>query len=898
MEFKLEISRNGSQFYELDLFPDQQLQYDVDFYDSLNISKIKLPFYTNIRLPYTPTNKGVNRLNYDVLTDAGSAFPRDDFYFRLTVFGSSNNEITGILNIKGIEYNSTEPYVEVELKDFIAAYLAKVKDINLSELYDDTEYTTRYTLNNFLTNLQGFSGGQAGQSGVQPSTNTPIIFPYVDMNNDTEKYGYPQRQFLEYGTGINRNGLIPAFSVSKFLEYVGDYLSTADFPVRVDSELFAVGSFSGSPAIADLEPEKLYFLTSAHMLAKQDTNTRQFVLRQSPFWAGTNASLSSISGLDGNDKEFLTRWFYNTETSGNSGGVTGTEQTQQSWGARKRMVAYPDGEGQYIRGYFAPKVSFNSSLRLSGNPTSVTISGMQLEIPVVKEDDMVVDINLGSSTMKFTPYIGIWENGLMIKKIPLQDANGDDLELTPNGKANAYSAKQTSQGDSDYRIPYINNLGNLVEGDVYYSSASFAQDTLTFADFDAYFPSDEELLVNGGSRYSVNYFLQPDTGVLNLKYVSSWGSGNDPKVSTGTANADYYAYDMKKLITRIPTQTEYEKLNLTFLANEDFLPHNASDEIIIQDSISKTTSETIHSSLLNLCKRFNCGLYYEYDQVNAVNVLRVDPLHIMRNGTQNIDALVDNNASFKVQVGSEKIKSLSITNKDYSRYFDDLDNDSITIGSTVQEINPEGVTELEYALKSSVFYKSLCGPESYEATTDTNLQAGAFSEEQLGFGKNIYSRNSDIGFRFAYVEPVDYRTWMLTPHIVMDYENLEGDMKTEIQRVYVKEAVITGPINNIQFQYNGKLNHINASGFSLLAEEGGVTTDYYNLFANGETVKYSTGTTVEFSMVVPTSYLSDLSFFFKTLQAPSITTSSIQIKSASGSVYEDYAYLNIVGLLV
>ena len=57
-----------------------------------------------------------------------------------------------------------------------------------------------------------------------------IIFPYVDMNNDIEKYGYPQRAFLEYGTGIKRTHFIPAFSVQKFLEYVGDYLSTTGFP--------------------------------------------------------------------------------------------------------------------------------------------------------------------------------------------------------------------------------------------------------------------------------------------------------------------------------------------------------------------------------------------------------------------------------------------------------------------------------------------------------------------------------------------------------------------------------------------------------------------------------------------------------------------------------------------
>ena len=59
MEFKLEISRDNSanSYYEVDLFPEQQLEYDLDFYDSLEIDKVKLPFYTKLRIPLLLTTK-------------------------------------------------------------------------------------------------------------------------------------------------------------------------------------------------------------------------------------------------------------------------------------------------------------------------------------------------------------------------------------------------------------------------------------------------------------------------------------------------------------------------------------------------------------------------------------------------------------------------------------------------------------------------------------------------------------------------------------------------------------------------------------------------------------------------------------------------------------------------
>ncbi|WP_370193963.1 hypothetical protein, partial [Aurantimonas coralicida] len=67
----------------------------------------------------------------------------------------------------------------------------------------------------------------------------------------------------------------------------------------------------------------------------------------------------------------------------------------QEWGAEKRMGFYPDNADEYIRGFFAPKVSFNSSIR-STQQGVFTITDAQFEIPVVQEDIMVTNIFPGN----------------------------------------------------------------------------------------------------------------------------------------------------------------------------------------------------------------------------------------------------------------------------------------------------------------------------------------------------------------------------------------------------------------------------------------------------------------------------------------------------------------------
>ena len=84
----------------------------------------------------------------------------------------------------------------------------------------------------------------------------------------------------------------------------------------------------------------------------------------------------------------------------------------------------------------------------------------------------------------------------------------------------------------------------------------------------------------------------------------------------------------------------------------------------------------------------------------------------------------------------------------------------------------------------------------------------------------------------------------------------------------------------------------------MFEDEDGDTTDTYDdIFAVSEKILQSENPRIEFDMVVPTSDLASLDFFLQTLSCTRITPGGILVKSASGEVYDNYAYLTIEGIL-
>ena len=248
--------------------------------------------------------------------------------------------------------------------------------------------------------------------------------------------------------------------------------------------------------------------------------------------------------------------------------------------------------------------------------------------------------------------------------------------------------------------------------------------------------------------------------------------------------------------------------------------------------------------------------------------------------------MVDDLKSVKVSIGGSRIKNLTLENKDFNLFFDDENDDDITIGSTTQELNADGVADFDIKLDSSIYYKSVCG-NSIDAATNQNLEDKIISESEIGFTKNLFTRHQDMGVRFAYVDKPLYKTRLKRPRVVNFTHR--PNIKTLTQKIYEDWRIMV---------FNGRLFHYNTSGFNLMAEdENGDTTGYYDLISNDEKILQSESPTIEFDIVISVDKLSSLDFFVKTLSCSRINAADILVKSVDGDVFEDYAYLTVKGLL-
>jgi len=891
MDFKLEISTNNTTFTAVDLFPDSELEYNVDFYDNLDVGSIKLPFFTTLKIPLTSSNK--TTFGYTPITSDKDDFPKDDYYFKITAFGASNTVISGMLNVKAIEYNSDEPYIDVTLVDFVSKYINELKDISLSRLYNATNpnyktyYTSDHTFADFKTDVS--SGGEAGTLNTNPTYTRPIIFPYIDFCGDLDEFGYGARQFTEYGVGMDRTGFVPVFNVKLFLEYLGRYITDLGFTTRVDSSLFGLNK---TAAISDFQAEKLHMLLPSKLEAKQTTNTRTFKINQMPFCAGTNEDMFYDYKRDDPSvtKQMVTNYFQGSESHGNYNTVSEATSAQNSvYGRHVRRYYYPVaafGMRAGEQGFFAPHMSFNAAITFDNDSLNASIDNLTYEIPLIQDDKMVQNIDPSASDMKFNMFLGVYENGFPVKKIRLEDVNGDPIELNASDATAIQGDSEktdTSQqaihhffdnSDKDRFVILSPNNPDLQTG---------YTDTLQWSDgLTVYIPSGEEILINGETRYSTNYFLEPISGSLSITRVTNVRV-HDSHTSYGdtVSTSDAGDSEIRKAITG---STDYSNLNLTFKANQDYNLYFDTDVYNVKSSLENTATLKPYEILLAICKRFNCGIFYELD--GSTNVLRIDPIKYVREGTENINQYIDDLKSFKISIGGDKFKNITLNNKGFNHFYDDEFNEGRIIGSTTQEINPEGISDLKIDFESGVFYRSLAGG-LLERQINENVNSGGVSTKEIAFTKNLFTKHQDIGLKFAYVDKPLFQTRIKKPVCITNFQR--NSLVTSSQRIYTLGE---------KHIFNGRLFNKNTANWDLLAEDtSGNTTDYYDFYVDDEKITYSDSPTIEFSMVIPTTNLGDLDFLFKEFTASRMVSDTIVVKSVEGEVYEDNAYLNVKGIL-
>ena len=372
---------------------------------------------------------------------------------------------------------------------------------------------------------------------------------------------------------MDRAGIVPTFSLKNFLTAIGNYITENGFNTRVDSKLFGLNY---AAAITDVQPEKLQLLIPSKLEADKDVNTRDFFMRQAPFWTGTNENLFGKTSSDGGQKILVCDWFYSMETFGNFGPHTVdpedpnntipvTNQTQ--FGLDATNAAYPEEEAfGNERGYFAPFMSYDADISYSSGNAFADISEINFELPILGEDKIVYQLKpqRAESTMTFGIFIGVYENGELVKKLRLEDSNDDAVVLNASDATAVagFSNKTQHTGNTNHNYWYDSDRDEYV---IFPSGWTDVQDMLSWnlADLglnQLYLPN-ETIEVSGESRYGVNYFIEPIQGEIRSQVGFDLSDQGDHYVVVGpTIGAtEFSVSDIRKAITRTEN---YGQLNI------------------------------------------------------------------------------------------------------------------------------------------------------------------------------------------------------------------------------------------------------------------------------------------------------------------------------------------------
>ena len=95
-----------------DLFPNQDLSIEINYYDTTNLDALKIPFSFTSRLPYTTRNNSIFA-SYNYNTAYGN-LTKNKYSYVVTKDGNTISQ--GLVRVTSVIVNSTEPYYELEFQ--------------------------------------------------------------------------------------------------------------------------------------------------------------------------------------------------------------------------------------------------------------------------------------------------------------------------------------------------------------------------------------------------------------------------------------------------------------------------------------------------------------------------------------------------------------------------------------------------------------------------------------------------------------------------------------------------------------------------------------------------------------------------------------------------------------
>ena len=842
MSYRVVIGGNN-----VDLFPEQEINISLDYYDNEDPSRIKIPFSFEDKFPYTSHNKSVLQYNASNALDIGITTRWDYTIYNGTAIISS-----GKAKITSVVVNSSEPYFNISFTDRAADFVNQLRDLTFSDVYNDTFSTTVRTLKTYLEANTDYSGRD-------------IEIPFVDVDNIQKASGYESRQLTTWGIDGKRFGLFPALKVTNFLDRVFDALSfnyTSSF-------------ISGT---ATWDASDLYMLYPS-FLSTDEADKRNAFLFPFPY----NVPINQDQILDPTEVtvggETTTYSYVNIdnyylseaetyEPHGPTNYKPEADEISYDYGFQYRTSTGVADYGSENIGYIAYGSAFDANVSWANANGYVTIAALKTAIVSSEYElgDVIlpVAVHINSlSDAKFTPYIYIYGGYTGIDavsfKIPMRDSNGNILSLTPAAKVSP-----VTEDDINITLPFTLN------------------NTLEFNSFDAYIDDEEVFRFLGGTRYSVSIGLELSSGSLDTSLYSTVSNGAGGYVPTSVETS--YSFSQVDIRKQRIYGYEWSDLGLKVTNAGNIPAITATDNFTFQDSFANNDAYTPYDLFVEVMQRFGLSLIYDYRSGEQKFIL--DNMNDVRSAVAlDISGYVDDLKEYEISAAPEKYKNIELNNKDFGGEYDKFDNE-VVVGSYRGELNADGVGDFKLDFKGGLINpinKTVCGQSFFNDPLLT--RDGLISTPEAGQIKNQVPEYDKVGLRFFYLRSIDNATTLRYPVFRRrnDYgEIIDQNVYKVITTVKLQGRTINGDFSTIDLRF---------------ADKNGNTFAAYDYLLDTERFRSNERSKITFYAAFPNSYFVNGYFFNRKFTLS--TGETVVVKSfTDAKMHNQYIYGKVEAIFV
>ena len=811
MSFKLTL--DGSN---VDLFPDFTVEYSIEVYSALNPDEVKSPLSFSNRFPYTSNNASV--VNYDFTADK-SNYPFLGKAYELT--DASGNVISaGIAYLSLVVVNADEPYIELRFEDKATQLIKDFQDLEWSDVYDDSFSITNNVLNTYLD-----ANEQYDQRDIE--------LAYIDVCNDYEKFRYEARQFTGWGLTNKKVGLMPTLNVVNFI-----------------NRLFtAVGETTSSYFLSNLGTWKaanLYALVPARLM-RNIPGQRESTLTPYQYNIFKNQDLvtgaiTSSYRIDLYENTTQDLWLEMEGTNYNPTDTTITNTYGAEFQSNTNPLLVPDPTTAEERlGYAAWSSGFDGNITLDNNGVAIEF---KLAIPAVTfpitaglDGGLLVDVINDTDAATFIPKAVIYRSGLPVAELPLNDINGDPINLSVSSFEDGEPIDQEHQGGGHTH-----------------------ENTIVFETTNVYFDYPIEVLA--ASQYAIAYKIEIQ-GEIDVQVTDN----KDNIISTSylvneetIAKARLYGY-------------EYSDLAVTISTAGDVVAVTPSDTFNFQYTLEKGSVKRPYDLFSEIVNRFGLSIVYDY----SASAFMFDTLNDMRSASVGlpIDDKIDSLLPYEVSGGQEKYGNFQLLNKINDGLFDKRE-DELAYGSFSGQVATGGQGEYKIQFEGALINgvkRTVCG--DIAPLPDQAIQKLLPSQE-VGILNNEILDYSDIGIRFFYLRNHQYKTTIRYPQYLDT--NSYGQIVQSLSYKPLGPYFLGGyPINE------------NGDGLNL--EFGTETTldDFFTYYTGLDKILAPARTKMKFNAAVPVSWITNLSFFKEYFYFASPNENFV-IDAVQGQIYDNYFY--------